>query len=75
MEGIRSQFRIGIAVVIILAMLLSLSVAPVFATAPKTEHVKYLGAGGSRIPSRRTVQKVEGDSKGFVRKRLQRFHL
>ncbi|MCI8646112.1 MAG: hypothetical protein HFE76_04745 [Firmicutes bacterium] len=56
MEGIRSQFRIGIAVVIILAMLLSLSVAPVFATAPKTEHVKYLGAGKVEVEFRHDVQ-------------------
>lgn len=51
-----NRFKIGMAAVIILTMLMGLSASPVFAAAPKTEHVKYLGAGKVEVEFRHDVQ-------------------
>lgn len=51
-----NRFRITIASAVILALVLSLTSAPAFASAPKTERVKYLGSGKVEVEFYQDVQ-------------------
>lgn len=56
MERTINRFRIIIAAAVVLSLILGLTASPVFASAPKTEKVKYLGKGKVEVEFRQDVQ-------------------
>lgn len=56
MEHTINRIKIIIAAALVLSLIMGLSAVPSFATAPKTEKVKYLGAGKVEVEFRQDVQ-------------------
>lgn len=56
MEQTRNRFKLIVAAALVLSLVMGLSVVPSFAAAPKTEKVKYLGAGKVEVEFCNDVQ-------------------
>lgn len=56
MERTMNHFKVIVAAALVLCLIMGLSAVPSFATAPKTEKVKYLGAGKVEVEFRQDVQ-------------------
>lgn len=56
MERTMNRFKVIVAAALVLCLIMGLSVVPGFAAAPKTEKIKYLGAGKVEVDFRQDVQ-------------------